>query len=57
MMGSIVIATPPRASDVATLFPCADGDVLVVPHVLPFRVSSDALGLTVAEWLGIPDRP
>ncbi|MGI5155803.1 hypothetical protein [Microbispora sp. CA-102843] len=51
-----MIASPPRATDVATVMPCTDGDVLVIPHVLPLRITKDALTLTVAEWLGIPDR-
>lgn len=51
-MGRIVIASPPRATDVASVHLCPDGDVLLIPHVLPLRIPRDALALTVAEWLG-----
>ncbi|GAA4560474.1 hypothetical protein [Planotetraspora kaengkrachanensis] len=52
-----MIASPPCLTDVAIVFPRPDGDVLVVPHVLPFRVPGEALMLTAAEWLGIPGGP
>lgn len=55
MMSGIVIAYLTRATDVATVMPCTDGDVLVIPHVLPLRIPKDALGLTLAEWLGVTD--
>jgi hypothetical protein len=53
-MGGIVIASPPRLTDVASVQPRPDGDVLVIPHVLPLRIPAAALPLTVAEWLGMP---
>ncbi|MEV0967061.1 hypothetical protein [Microtetraspora glauca] len=48
-----MIISPPRPDTVATVLPTADGDVLVIPYVLPFRVPAEALTMTVAEWLGL----
>lgn len=56
-MGSIVIASPPRLTDVASVQLRADGGVLVIPHLLPLRIPAEALPLTVAEWLGITADP
>jgi len=52
-MGSTVIPPPPRLADVASVQPCPDGGVLVIPHILPLRIPADAFPLTVAEWVGI----
>lgn len=52
-MGGIVIASPPRLTDVASVQLRPDGDVLVIPHMLPFRIPAAALTLTVGEWLGV----
>lgn len=55
MMSRMVITTSPRASDVAFVQLLQDGDVLLVPFVLPLRVPRAALELTVAEWLGLEE--
>jgi hypothetical protein len=53
----IVIAFPPYAADIAAVHPRPDGDVLVIPHVLPLRIPREALTLTVSDWLGLTDAP
>ncbi|GAB2918782.1 hypothetical protein ACFMQL_20600 [Nonomuraea fastidiosa] len=35
------------------VFPVADGGALVVPAVLPFRLTEADLKLTVADWLAL----
>lgn len=52
----IMIASPPRLSDVANVMPRADGGYWVVPHVLPIDVPREALRMTVAEWIGAEGR-
>lgn len=37
-----------------TVTPCADG-VIWIPHTLPVHIHHAELGMTVAEWLGIPE--
>lgn len=49
-MGSVIASPPQLGADVRIT---SDGSAVVIPCVLPFRVPAEAMGLTVAAWLGL----
>ncbi|GIH70323.1 hypothetical protein [Sphaerimonospora thailandensis] len=52
-MDGIVIASPPRLTDIAAVRVTPDGSAVVIPHILPLTVPAEVMGMTVAEWLGL----
>ncbi|MGI5161409.1 hypothetical protein [Microbispora sp. CA-102843] len=52
-----MIASPPQLPDIADVRVTSDGGAVVIPHLLPFTIPAEAMGMTVAEWLGLADTP